>query len=39
MTGAIAALVADGPVDVNGWETVASSYPSFLDDLNSLRSA
>ena len=39
MTGAVAALVASGSVDVSGWETVSSSYPSFLDDLNALRSA
>lgn len=38
MTGAIAALVANGPVAVNGWETVASSYPAFMDDLASLQS-
>jgi 3-phosphoshikimate 1-carboxyvinyltransferase len=37
MTGAVAALIANGPVLVNGWETVASSYPSFLDDLASLQ--
>jgi 3-phosphoshikimate 1-carboxyvinyltransferase len=39
MTGAIAALVANGPIEVNGWETVASSYPTFLDDLRSLQEA
>ena len=39
MTGAVAALVANGPVSVNGWETVASSYPSFIDDLKALRGA
>jgi 3-phosphoshikimate 1-carboxyvinyltransferase len=38
MTGAIAALAASGPVTVNGWETVASSYPTFMDDLSSLQS-
>jgi 3-phosphoshikimate 1-carboxyvinyltransferase len=37
MTGAIAALVAADPVAVHGWETVASSYPTFLDDLSSLQ--
>lgn len=37
MTGAIAALVSASPVTVEGWETVHSSYPSFLEDLASLR--
>jgi 3-phosphoshikimate 1-carboxyvinyltransferase len=33
MTAAIASLTGSGDVTVTGWETVASSYPSFLDDL------
>lgn len=38
MTGAIAALAGDGEVTVHGWETVSSSYPTFLDDLKTLQS-
>jgi len=33
MTMAIAALRADAPVKVEGWEAVATSYPSFGEDL------
>lgn len=38
MTAAIAALVSENPVDISGWSSVHTSYPSFLDDLESLRS-
>ena len=33
MSCAIAALVADGPTTINGWESVATSYPTFADHL------
>jgi 3-phosphoshikimate 1-carboxyvinyltransferase len=36
MTACVAALVADAPVDVTGFAAVATSYPSFLDDLRLL---
>jgi len=36
MTAAIAATIADGPVDITGFSTVASSYPGFLRDLRAL---
>lgn len=36
MTAAIAATIADGPVDIMGFSTVASSYPGFLRDLRAL---
>lgn len=36
MTGAIAGTVATGPVEVTGFTSVASSYPSFVDDLRRL---
>lgn len=36
MTGAIAGTVATGPVEVTGFASVATSYPSFLDDLRRL---
>lgn len=38
MTGAIAALVADRSVTIEGWSAVATSYPGFLEDLATLRS-
>lgn len=38
MAGAIAALVVDGPVVVEGWEAVTTSYPGFVNDLETLRS-
>lgn len=38
MTAAIAGLVSDGPVTIDGWESVATSYPSFESDLDRLRS-
>ncbi|MBC8364818.1 MAG: 3-phosphoshikimate 1-carboxyvinyltransferase [Actinobacteria bacterium] len=37
MAAAVAALVADGPTTIDGWESVATSYPGFADDLSSLR--
>ena len=37
MAGAVAALVADGPTAVDGWDAVATSYPGFADDLAALR--
>lgn len=33
MTAAIAGTIGDGPVEIDGFEAVASSYPGFLDDL------
>lgn len=38
MTGAVAALVSSKPTVVEGWESVATSYPSYTDDLARLRS-
>jgi len=37
MAGAVAALIADSPTTVRGWGAVATSYPTFLDDLEALR--
>jgi 3-phosphoshikimate 1-carboxyvinyltransferase len=37
MACAVAALVADGPTTVNGWEAVSTSYPTFDADLAGLR--
>jgi len=34
MAGAVAALVADGPVRVAGWDATATSYPGFEEDLS-----
>jgi 3-phosphoshikimate 1-carboxyvinyltransferase len=36
MTAAIAGTVGTGPVEVSGFAAVATSYPSFLDDLRHL---
>lgn len=36
MTAAVAGTVATGPVEVTGFASVATSYPSFLDDLRRL---
>lgn len=36
MLACVAATVADAPVEVTGFSAVASSYPSFLDDLRAL---
>jgi 3-phosphoshikimate 1-carboxyvinyltransferase len=33
MAFAVAALAAAGPVDVSGWDAVATSYPEFEEDL------
>jgi 3-phosphoshikimate 1-carboxyvinyltransferase len=38
MAAAVAALVADGPTTIDSWESVATSYPGFADDLVGLRS-
>jgi 3-phosphoshikimate 1-carboxyvinyltransferase len=37
MAGAVAALAAEQPTTVRGWEAVATSYPEFLDDLERLQ--
>jgi 3-phosphoshikimate 1-carboxyvinyltransferase len=37
MAFAIAACVAEGGVDIDGDETIATSYPTFLGDLERLR--
>jgi 3-phosphoshikimate 1-carboxyvinyltransferase len=37
MAMAVAALVADGPTRVEGWPSVATSYPAFAVDLRSLQ--
>lgn len=37
MSLAVAALRADGPVEIEGAEAVGKSYPRFFDDLNSIR--
>ncbi|MEX0952248.1 MAG: 3-phosphoshikimate 1-carboxyvinyltransferase [Nitriliruptoraceae bacterium] len=36
MTAAIAATISTGPVEITGFASVASSYPTFLDDLQAL---
>jgi 3-phosphoshikimate 1-carboxyvinyltransferase len=36
MTAAIAAVLGTGPVEIGGFGAVATSYPSFLDDLTRL---
>ncbi len=36
MTAAVAAVLGTGPVDIGGFRAVATSYPSFLDDLAGL---
>lgn len=33
MTAAIAGVVGDGPVEIDGFDAVASSYPDFVGDL------
>ena len=38
MACAVAALAADGPTTVSGWEAVSTSYPGFGTDLAALRS-
>jgi len=37
MAAAVAALAADGPSTVRGWEAVATSYPGFIADLEALQ--
>lgn len=36
MTAAIAGAVGDAPVEITGFAAVATSYPTFLDDLAAL---
>lgn len=36
MTAAVAACLGDGPVDIDGFTAVGTSYPGFLDDLAAL---
>ncbi len=36
MTAAVAATVATGPVTITGFDAVATSYPTFLEDLRAL---
>lgn len=36
MTAAIAGAVGDAPVEISGFAVVATSYPTFLDDLTAL---
>ena len=36
MTGAIAGLLGSQPTIVHGWQSVASSYPRFAEDLAQL---
>ena len=36
MASAIAALAAEGPTEISGWDAVAVSYPGFLSDLQDL---
>lgn len=36
MTAAIAGALGDGPVDIDGFAAVGTSYPGFLDDLAAL---
>lgn len=36
MTAAIAGAVGDAPVEITGFAVVATSYPTFLDDLTAL---
>lgn len=38
MAAAVAALAAEGPVEIDSWESVATSYPGFEQDLDSCRS-
>jgi 3-phosphoshikimate 1-carboxyvinyltransferase len=37
MAAAVAALSCEEPVRIDGWGSVATSYPAFLDDLAGLR--
>lgn len=37
MALAVAALACGGPVEISGWDSVATSYPGFEEDLRSCR--
>ena len=37
MSCAIAALVSTNPTEISGWESVSTSYPDFIADLDALR--
>lgn len=37
MMGAIASLIAEGPINIEQWEAVGKSYPTFFEDFNVLR--
>lgn len=37
MSMAVAALAAGGPVEIDGWDSVATSYPSFEEDYERCR--
>jgi 3-phosphoshikimate 1-carboxyvinyltransferase len=37
MSAAVAALTCSEPVEIGGWDSVATSYPRFLDDLAALQ--
>jgi len=37
MATAVAALRADGPVTIEGAESVAKSYPNFFEDLQKVK--
>jgi 5-enolpyruvylshikimate-3-phosphate synthase len=39
MAWAVAALVADAPVEIERWESVAVSYPTFAEHLATLAGA
>jgi 5-enolpyruvylshikimate-3-phosphate synthase len=35
MAAAVAALVATGPVEIDGWDSVYTSFPEFVEILGS----
>ena len=37
MSMAIAGLAADAPVEIDGWDAVATSYPTFEEDYERCR--
>lgn len=39
MSAAIASLICDNPVQINGWQAVNKSYPNFFDDFRRLGGA
>jgi len=39
MAWAVAALAADGPVEIDGWEAIDVSYPRFAEDVGALTGA